>query len=113
MAIATVIMDSENLDDVKLIIRGDCPALVFIKERESALELFRVLMVARFQDHLGPLSTTIDGNDYTFSQSAWQALYRETDQWFGEYLADLSLEFPEDEHESAEIIPLFGNQGDN
>jgi hypothetical protein len=66
-------------------------------------------MVAWFEDHTGPLSTTIDGNDYTFSQAAWRALYRETDEWFGEYLADLSLEFPEDEPESAEIIPLFGN----
>jgi hypothetical protein len=112
MTIARVIVDSNNLDDVKLIIRGARPALVFIKERESALELFHVLMVAWFQDHRGPLNTTIDGNDYTFSQSAWKALYHETDQWFGEYLADQSLEFPENEPESAEIIPLFGNQGD-
>jgi hypothetical protein len=102
-------MDSANLDDVKLIIRGDRPALVFIKERESAVELVRVLMVAWFQDHSGPLNMTINGNDYTFSQHAWQALYNETDEWFGEYLSDLSLEFPEDERESAEIIPLFGN----
>jgi hypothetical protein len=109
MAIATVIMDSENLDDVKLVIRGDRPALVFIRERASALELFRVLMVAWFQDHPGSLGVTIDGNDYTFSQHAWQALYNETDEWFGEYLADLSLEFPEEERVSAEIIPLFGN----
>jgi len=109
MAIATVTMDSANLDDVKLIIRGDRPALVFIKERESALELVRVLMAAWFQDHRGPLKTTIDGNDYRFTQAAWQALYSEIDQWFEEYLADLSLEFPEDERESAEIIPLFGN----
>jgi hypothetical protein len=109
MAIATVIMDSANLDDVKLIVRGDHPALVFIKARESTIELVRVLMVAWFEDHTGPLSATIDGNDYTFSQAAWRALYRETDEWFGEYLADLSLEFPEDEPRSAEIIPLFGN----
>lgn len=112
MSIATVIMKSENLDDVKLIIRGDRPALVFIKQRESALELFRVLMVAWFQGHTGPLSTTIEGNDYTFSRSAWQALYRETEQWFAEYLADLPLEFVENSPESAEIIPLFGNLGD-
>lgn len=109
MAIATVTMDSANLDDVKLIIRGARPALIFIKERESAMELVRVLMVAWFQDHRGPLSVTIDGNDYTFSQAAWKALYSETDEWFGEYLSDLSSEFPEDERESAEIIPLFGN----
>ena len=109
MAIATVTMDSANLDNLRLIIRGVRPALIFIKERESAFELVRVLMVAWFEDHTGPLSTTIDGNDYTFSQAAWRSLYRETDEWFGEYLAGLSLEFPEDEPESAEIIPLFGN----
>jgi hypothetical protein len=108
MAIANIIIDPDNLDDVKLLIGGSRPALVFIKQRESALELIRILMVAWFQDHKGPLSTTIDGNDYRFSEAAWRALYRETDQWFGEYLADLSLEFPEDERESAEIIPLFG-----
>lgn len=111
MAIATVILDSENLDDVKLIIRGDRPALVFIKQRESALELFRVLMVAWFEDRLGPLSTTIEGNDYRFSRSAWHALYREIDHWFAEYLADMPLAFAEDTLESAEIIPLFGSQG--
>ena len=109
MAIATVTMDSANLDDVKLIIRGARPALIFIKARESAIELVRILMVAWFEDHTDPLSTTIDGNDYTFSQTAWRALYRETDEWFGEYLAELSLEFPENEPQSAEIIPLFGN----
>jgi len=109
MAIANVIMDSTNLDDVKLIIRGDYPALVFIKERESAVELVRVLMVAWFQDHRGPLTVTIDSNDYTFSQSAWQALYSEIDEWFDEYLSELSHEFPDDKCESAEIIPLFGN----
>ena len=109
MAIATVIVDSANLDDVKLIIRGARPALVFIKERESAVELVRVLMVAWFQDHTGPLGVTINGNDYTFSQSAWQSLYSETDEWLGEYLSELSLEFPEEERESADIIPLFGN----
>jgi len=102
-------MDSANLDDVKLIVRGDHPALIFIKARESAIELVRVLMVAWFQDHRGPLSTTIDGNDYTFSQCAWQALYRETDEWFDEYLSNLSAEFPDAERKSAEIIPLFGN----
>ena len=109
MAIATVIMDSANLDDLKLIIRGARPALIFIKERESAVELVRVLMVAWFENHTGPLSTTIDGDDYTFSQSTWQSLYSETDEWFGEYLSDLPLEFPENEPRSAEIIPLFGN----
>jgi len=105
-------MNSENLDNVQIIIRGDRPALIFIKERESALALFHVLMVAWFQDHSGPLGTTIDGNDYTFSQSAWHALYHETDEWFGEYLTEQCLDFPEDEPESAEIIPLFRSQGD-
>ena len=112
MPIATVIMDSTNLDDVRIIIRGARPALVFIRARESAVELVRVLMVAWFENHRGPLNTKIDGNDYRFSQAAWKSLYRKIDQWFEEYLSDLSSEFPESEREPAEIISLFGNEGD-
>ena len=99
MPIAIVKMNPGNLDDVKLLIRGDHPALVFLKDRDSAYELCRVVMVAYFEDFQGPLNVTIDGNDFNFSQAVWQALYSEFDQWFGAYL-NYCDELPE-------VIPLF------
>jgi hypothetical protein len=99
MSIATVKMDPENLDDVKLIIRGDHPRIVFIKDRESALMLVSDLMNAYFTDHLGPLTVNIENVDYQFSESVWLTLYTEVDPWFGAYL-DYCAQLPE-------VIPLF------
>jgi hypothetical protein len=112
MAIATVIMNPENLDDIKLIIRGDFPALVFIKARESAVEVIRLLMIAFYQDHAGPLDMEIEGNDYRFSESAWRELFHAIDPWFECYLGEVSPEFPGCRRDSAEVIPLFGRRGD-
>ena len=99
MPMATVKINPGNLDDVKLLIRGEHPALVFLKDRDSAYELCRVVMVAYFEDYEGPLNVTIDGNDFSFSQSVWQALYSEFDQWLGAYLNHCD--------ELPEVIPLF------
>jgi hypothetical protein len=99
MPIATIKMSPGNLDDVKLLIRGEHPELVFIKDRDSAYELCRVVMVAYFEDYQGPLNVSIDGSDFNFSQSVWQALYSEFDQSFEAYL-NYCDELPE-------VIPLF------
>ena len=99
MPIATVKMDPENLDDVKLLIRGDHPALVFLKGRESARKLVGDLMTAYFTDHMGPMTVNIDDIDYIFSEPVWLALYSEIDQWFGAYMEYLE--------QLPEVIPLF------
>ncbi len=99
MPIATVKMDPANLDDVKHVIRGDHPRIVFIKDRESAQMLVGDLMRAYFSDHLGPLIVNIENIDYCFSEPVWQALYTEVDPWFGAYL-DYCAQLPE-------VIPLF------
>ena len=99
MPIATVKMNRGDLGDVKLLIRGEHPVIVFLKDRDSVYELCRVVMVAYFEDLEGPLNVTIDGNDFSFSQSVWQALYSEFDQWFEAYL-NYCDELPE-------VIPLF------
>ena len=99
MPIATVKMNPGNLDDVKLLIRGDHPRIVFIKDRESGLALVGSLMTAYFTDHKGPLTVNIDDVDYSFSEPVWLALYNEIDPWFGAYL-EYCKQLPE-------VIPLF------
>ena len=99
MSMATVKMDPDNLDDVTILIRGNSPALVFFKDRDSVLELCRLVMGAYFEDHPGSLIVDIDGKEYRFPRSVWRALYTELDQWFAAYLG-YCKQLPE-------VIPLF------
>ena len=108
MNLATIDYSTTDWDDnIKLVVKGDCPAIIVLKGADSALELNRVLTIAYFTDHEGSLDVEIDGSKYTFSQANWQALLSVTDQWLENYLPAEHPEFFVEAPESAEIIPLF------
>ncbi len=109
MNIATLSFDNADYDDdIRLVVRGECPAIIILKNHESVLELNRVLTIAYFEDHEGSLNINIDGSDYTFTQSTWHALLSVTDQWLEKFLPSEHPEFFVEAPRSAEIIPLFG-----
>lgn len=107
MSLANLDIDHSNWDDITLTVKGDAPAIVRLQNQDSCLELNRVLTIAYFEDHEGPLDVTIDGINYTFPQPAWEAILSVTDQWLERYAP---AEYPElfaEQPKSAEIIPLF------
>ena len=112
MNIATLNFSTTDWDDnIRLVTRGECPAIISLKNHESVLELNRVLMIAYCEDHEGSLDINIDGSDYNFPQSTWHALLSVADQWLEKFLPSEHPEFFEfviEAPRSAEIIPLFG-----
>ena len=86
MTIATISYSTVDFDKVHLVLHGDVPQLIVLKDQYSALELSRQLTVAYFQDHEGELDIEIDGSSYTFSLEVWQAILSVTDQWLAKYL---------------------------
>lgn len=57
-----------------------------LKNRLTALELYRQLTVAHFDGHEGDLTVEIDGNTYCWSQEQWEAVLSCVDQWFELYM---------------------------
>ena len=109
MNIATLSFDNADYDDdIRLVIRGECPAIIILKNHESLLELNRVLMIAYCEEHQGSLDINIDGSNYLFPQSTWHAVMSVADQWLEKFLPSEHPEFFVEAPRSAEIIPLFG-----
>ena len=86
MTIAKLNWYKSNSDKIELVIKGDIPRIIILKDRYSALELNRQLTIAYFEDHEGELSIDIDGNSYTFPLNVWQAILSVTDQWLEDYI---------------------------
>lgn len=86
MTIATISYSTENFDKIQIVINGDVPQMIVLKDQYSALELNRQLTVAYFQDHEDKLDIEIDGNPYTFPLEVWQAILSVTDQWLAKYM---------------------------
>ena len=86
MTIATISYSTVDFDKVHLVLHGDVPQLIVLKDQYSALELNRQLTIAYFEDHEGELDIEIDGSSYTFSLEVWQAILSVTDQWLAKYM---------------------------
>jgi len=88
--IATLRWYKGNFDHLQLIIKGEVPQIVVLKDRHITLELNRQLTIAHCEDHEDELDIEIDGNSYTFPLKVWHAILSVTDQWLGEYLKEES-----------------------
>ena len=81
MTIATLTFDSREPDQIRLILHGDVTQIVALKDRNTALELWRVLTIAYHEDHDGSIAVNIDGRVHTMPQSVWHAVLSVVDQW--------------------------------
>ena len=86
MHIEPIRYSTVDFGKVHLVLHGDVPQLIVLKDQYSALEINRQLTIASFEDHEDELDIEIDGNPYTFSLEVWQAILSVTDQWLGRYL---------------------------
>ena len=102
MTLATLKFGSKDWDDIQLVLHGGVARIISLKNRDSALELNRVLTIAYFGDHEGELSVDIDGTKYTFGQPVWHAILSVVDQWLCKYLPAEHPDFFTDDPDSGE-----------
>lgn len=60
--------------------------IVRLKDRHTALELYRQTAIAYYDHHCGKLVLKIDGLDYPMPCRAWMAVHSCMDQWFEDYV---------------------------
>lgn len=75
-------------DSLVMIIRSSDTVVPIIrfKDRNSALEAQRQLMIALFEEHTGNLTVTIDNCDYDLTYETWQAVAGAVERWYEEYM---------------------------
>ena len=96
MTLAKLIPNSQDWDEIQIVVKGDISRIISLNNRHSALELNRLLTIAYFEKHQGTLSVDIDGTNYTFEQASWHAILRVMDEWLGEFIGSEYPEFYED-----------------
>ena len=74
-------------DTLALMIQSDsCVVpLIHFKDRYDALDVFRQLSIAFFDDFAGDLTFTANGRMVTLQHDEWTAALSCMDQWFDEY----------------------------
>lgn len=82
----TLTLDPNNWDQIQLVLHGDIPRILSLRNRSSAIELNRLLTIAYHSDHEGDLALEIDGTEYIFPQTTWHAILSVVDQWLEKFL---------------------------
>lgn len=75
-------------DNLTLIIREgtDVPMILPLRDRNSALEIFRQCALADFGGRKGDLTVDVDGKEYSWSEVSWRSILSVFDQWYEEYM---------------------------
>lgn len=75
-------------DNLTLIIPRETGVIPLIRfqNRNSALDAYRQIVIANYENHIGKLVVTIDSIDHTFTQPEWEAVLDCLDQWYEEYM---------------------------
>ena len=60
-------------------------AILRLKDRRSAIDIYQQLINANFSDNTGDLTINIDNNEYTFPYLQWQSMLLCFEKWFELY----------------------------
>jgi tetratricopeptide (TPR) repeat protein len=98
ITVVSIKTDPENVDDVRLVIKGDIPQIIKLKDRDTAGKLNYETSLLFYQIHTdnnAEHTIDIDGVPYTFPLKVWHSIMKALDdEWLGYYM---HAEFPDDE----------------
>lgn len=80
-------------DKVTLVIRGSNSIIpvIYLNNRNTALDVYRQLSIAYFDEHKGPIDVDIDQTQYTMTQDVWHGVLSCLDQWFEDYFEHVEV----------------------
>ena len=101
MTIVSIKINPDNVDDVRLVIKGDVPQIIKLKDRDTAYKLNMDVWDLYFMvhsDHHEEFPLEIDGITYKFPLKVWHAIMNVLcDQWLGHYFdSECPAEAPEE-----------------
>ena len=101
-------INPDNLDDVRLIIKGDIPQIIKLKDRDTAYKLNMDVWTLYYMvhsDHHEEFPLEIDGIVYKFPLNACHAIMNVLcDEWLGDFI---NAEYPDEESNVSEGSSRF------